>query len=776
MRDYSQIAPMLQADGRFCLYRIEARSRASPEMTKNPYKLNGTRADPGNRSHYGTFANAVAEYEHGGYDGITIGCFSPFKLIDVDDCIVDGKLDERGQDIVDTLDSYTELSPSGTGVHIFVLAENLQFDKKRYYINNRSTHVEVYDPMVTKKFLTMTGECIHGSDVMERTEELRIVLEKYMLRPAADRLVPKVDAPGSFLSDESVISKMIASAQGTKAKALMDGRIPDGKSASEADMAYAEILAFWCGGDLVQMDRLFRQSRLMRDKWDRPQSGSTYGMLTLEKAVRSCTAFYTPVITNPAEDFNDVLQKLEELAPLDNPRYRGGDIGYGRLFADVFKDIARFVPERKKWYVYDGKRWIADIASLAIMELGKDLADSLLIYAASIQDEDRRKSFLDSSKRWQQRRFRETYIKDAQSVYPIPMERFDADPFLFNCANVTIDLNTGSAREHSPKDYITMLSPAEYDPHAHSDRFLQFIDEVTSNDADKAKFLQKCLGYGLSGITWYECMFLVYGETTRNGKGTLMESVLRLMGDYGKAVRPETITQKRNQDSQGPSEDIASLAGIRFANISEPRRGLVLDSALVKTMTGSDTVRARFLHENSFDFKPQHKLYINTNYLPVITDMTVFESNRVFIIPFNRHFEEWEQDRRLKTEFQKPEVQSAILNWLMEGFRMLQTEGFTKPEAVSQAIQDYRHESDKVAQFAEERLIADKGSEVRTALAYTEYRRWCEENGCYSENARNFNLELRKFGEVIRRRPKDGGEKTTLLIGYRLKDDFLQTS
>ena len=160
------------------------------------------------------------------------------------------------------------------------------------------------------------------------------------------------------------------------------------------------------------------------------------------------------------------------------------------------------------------------------------------------------------------------------------------------------------------------------------------------------------------------------------------------------------------------------MAGVRFANISEPSRGLVLNAAQVKSMTGSDTQNARFLNENSFDFEPQHKLYINTNYLPVITDMTVFSSNRVFVIPFDRHFEEWEQDRTLKQDFKKPEVQSAILNWLIAGYRMLRQEGFRKPKAVEDAINSYKHDSDKIAQFAEELLEADPNGEVRTGILY----------------------------------------------------------
>lgn len=259
---------------------------------KIPYRTNGKRADATNPQHYSSFAETVDAFSKGGYAGIGIGCFEPLRLVDVDDCITNGTLDERGQDIVDTLDSYTELSPSGNGIHIFILAEGFAYDSESYYINNRNTHVEVYSPDVTGKFLTLTGKAIHGTDVCERSSQLQVVLDRYMRRPDADVTVQAVTAPGRYLSDESVYTKASKSKQAEKFTALWNGEIPDGKSPSEADMALAEILAFWCGGDTEQMDRLFRRSGLMRDKWDRVQSGSTYGMITLTKAVKKCTALY----------------------------------------------------------------------------------------------------------------------------------------------------------------------------------------------------------------------------------------------------------------------------------------------------------------------------------------------------------------------------------------------------------------------------------------------------------------------------------------------------
>jgi len=231
--------------------------------------------------------------------------------------------------------------------------------------------------------------------------------------------------------------------------------------------------------------------------------------------------------------------------------------------------------------------------------------------------------------------------------------------------------------------------------------------------------------------------------------------------------------QKSNQNSHSPSEDIARLAGIRFANISEPDKGIRLSGGQLKNMTGNDTLNARFLNENSFDFKPTFKMYINTNYLPVITDMTLFGSGRIVIVPFNRHFSDTEQDKGLKEEFRRPVVQSAILNWLIEGYRLLDSEGFNMPSCVADAVASYYHDSNKSVQFMEDILIADAGSEVRTSAVYDAYRTWCYENGCYAESSRNFLAELRKYCDVRRKRPQAGGEKTTLLIGYKLRNTML---
>lgn len=761
---YEKLPERLKRNGRFCLWKYEERNG---RMTKVPYQISGSRANSADKSTFSDFRMVVCALD--GYDGIGMGAFDQFCMIDIDHCILGGKLTQLAEDVVKRMDSYTEISPSGTGIRIVCKASSLSYDTGRYYIHNQKLGLEIYAAGVTKKFCTLTGNAIRNCDVEERSLQLQEILETYMLRPVPKKRHSLQEVPGSYLSDESVVRLASASRQGEKFKSLWHGEILEGKSHSDADMALASILAFWCGGDVAQMDRLFRQSGLMRGKWDRVQSGSTYGALTLEKAVAQALDFYKPYARASAEDdFNEVLQKLSDLRVSDNPRYPWNDNGSGRLFADVYRKIARYVPERKKWFVYDGTRWLPDIGGLKTMEFAKSLADSLVRYALTISDERTRKAYLEYTAKWQSRNYRNIYISDAQSVYPVDMAAFDNNPYLLNCKNGTLDLQKMEFRTHSPEDMLTKITNVAYAPEAVSSRFLRFVEEIMSGDREKASFLQKALGYGLTGDTSHECMFILHGATTRNGKGTLMESVLSVMGNYGLSVRPETIAAKPNASSQNPSEDIARLAGVRFANISEPRRGLVLNEAQIKSMTGNDTLNARFLHENSFDFKPQFKLYINTNYLPVINDMTLFTSGRVVIIPFDRHFEAEEQDKGLKAEFSRPEVQSAILNWLVTGYQKLREEGLSQPRSVREATSAYEHDSDKIRLFAEDCLEACDGAETKTSAIYLEYQNWCRNNGCFPENNRNFKQALLTIGGIVRKRPKAGGEKTTLLIGYKL--------
>lgn len=469
------------------------------------------------------------------------------------------------------------------------------------------------------------------------------------------------------------------------------------------------------------------------------------------------------------------LNRLRALRPWQDERYSNSDIGNGYLFADFYKNTARFVGERKCWFVYDGRAWRADVGGLQAMEKCKELASLLFLLTAEITDSTLRDVCLKRAARWHNRGVRETILKDASGVYSLRTADFDRDPYLLNCQNGTLNLHTGAFREHRAEDFLSLVSGVSYDPNARCSRWERFMTEIMQSPTDidsaqKMRYLQKAFGYALTGNTRHECLFILCGATTRNGKGTAMETFLRIMGDYGKTARPETIGARFQQSSNAPSEDVARLNGARFVNISEPDKKLTLSAALVKSLTGNDTITARFLHENSFEYRPQFKMFINTNYLPQITDLTLFTSGRIKIIPFERHFEEYEQDKGLKELFAKPENLSGILNWCIEGLRLLDIEGFDEPEIVRQATKDYAHNSDKMALFMEECLLEESGAMCRTSLLYATYSQWCEENGFHAENVRNFRSLLAGYGQIDRRRPSPHEEKTTVLLGYRLRD------
>jgi len=762
---FEKIPQFLKDNGQFCCWQYELRDG---DKTKVPYtpgtKRKANVKIPATFTAFETAASAT------GYEGIGIRVHGRIVGIDLDHCIVDGKLLPWAQEIVDIFGAtYIEISPSGTGIRIFCLLPNgFIYDTQTYYI--KKGDVEVYIPGHTNRFLTVTGNAITEADVVETAAALLWLLDTYMRRPTPP--TPAVAVPNeSCLSDEEVIAKASAAKNGEKFRRLWDGDITGYTSQSEADAALVATLAFWCSGDKAQMDRLFRQSGLMREKWDTLRGADTYGNISIGKAVARMTDYYKPIVTcTAAEDFG--LERLKELDPMDGRKYPWNDIGAGRIFADFYQDRLRYVPERKVWFYYDNGIWQPDTGNLRAMLYCMDLANLMYAFALEIKDEDKRKAYIKYSSRWQNHSNRVNILKDAQVHHPISYGSFDADIYIFNCRNGTLHIDTGEFTEHRSTDLLTKISPVVYDPTAYSERFATYIDEIMSGDADRAKFLQKILGYGLTGDTRHECMTILYGVTTRNGKGTLCESVLKVLGDYGCASRPETIAMKSYTNGSQPSEDVARLAGVRFVNIPEPGKGMVLDAAKVKAMTGNDTLNARFLHENSFDFQPQFKIYVNTNFLPVINDMTLFSSDRIIIIPFDRHFDEQSRDTTLKRRFAEEGVQSAILNWLLEGYRLLQKEGLYLPQSVKAATDRYQHDSDKMVLFFEDNLVEDAAAEEPTSKVYARYKGWCQENGCYPESMKNFKQGLQAFAQVVRKRPKYGGEKTTILIGYRLFTEF----
>ncbi len=456
---------------------------------------------------------------------------------------------------------------------------------------------------------------------------------------------------------------------------------------------------------------------------------------------------------------NESMELLRMLRPWQGDRYTRTDAGNAYLFADFFADRARYMKDRGCWCVYDGRAWRMDPSGLETRALCKALLQLLSLYASTLTDLGTLEMARKQLGVWQSHAGRARIVADAQDVYPMTMDMLDSNPMYLNCQNGTLDLETGILHPHHPGDLQGRVCAADYLPGVRCERWESFVEEVMrksmgqlslSQEEDvrnKVRWIQRMLGYALTGDTRLECMFMLYGATTRNGKSTMMETMLRLMGDYGAAIQPETLAARSDmRAAAGPTEDLARLAGVRFVSASEPDRRMRLSASLVKTLTGNDTITARCLYQSSFQYRPQFKLFLNTNHLPSVGDQTLFESGRVHLVPFERHFEPHEQDRSLKQFFAYPLCLSGILNWCLEGLRELRHSGFTlgdPPESARRMLAAYRDECDHVGRFIRERLSPCEGSAVKSNDVYKAYLAWCAENGAEKESSISFARQLR---------------------------------
>lgn len=276
-------------------------------------------------------------------------------------------------------------------------------------------------------------------------------------------------------------------------------------------------------------------------------------------------------------------------------------------------------------------------------------------------------------------------------------------------------------------------------------------------------------GRFLTGDTSEEEFYIFFGATTRNGKSTITELLLYLLGDYATTISPESLAIKANKDSRTASPDIAKLAGTRLVVASEPPRRMLFDSSLVKTLTGRDSISARFLHENEFQFKPKFKLILNSNYLPVINDKTVFSSNRVKVIPFERHFAEKEQNKHLKEQLQQ-EI-DGILNWCIEGLYMYRKEGLEPPEAVRTATHEYSEDSDKTGKFISECLVRSERN-LAAKDVYEKYSQWCNDCGLGIDGRTSFYEELKTKNLLSKTGTVAGKTVKNVIKGYSFVDEI----
>lgn len=675
---------------------------------------------------------------------------------DLDHCLDDkGQLTDLAADVVSTVDSYTEYSPSGTVLHV-LFSGSIPPGRNK----NKDGSLEAY---CTGRFFTVTGD--GSGELNERTEQAAEIFQKYMAVAPAPLATPRAEPHDLPLSEwgDGLPDRMFKAKNGTAIRRLWDGDTSAyGEDSSRADSAMVMHIAFYAK-DERRIDELFRQSGLMRPKWDEKHGVQTYGQLTIAKALAAqrdtavsrtfggLSRNYVVHMDRPSDGDNDPPQDgVVVINPLhDEQKYGWNDIGTGALFADTYKNVARYVPQAESWYVYECGVWKLDSGGLRVSEMAKVLVRYMAGCAGDIADDDKRVQYMKFIAKMGSNRARGAMLESARSIYAIQISEFDKDPHLFNCQNGTFDLRTFKLRSHNPADFLSKMANVDYVPSAKCERWEQFMGEIMEHDIEKAQYLQTAIGYAVTGLQNQKCFFILHGQKTNNGKSTFMDAVMHIMGDYAKAAQADVITSKQfARDSSAPSEDIARLWGSRLVSMAEPDKSARLNVGLIKQMTGNDPLTARFLRQNSFQFVPEFKIFLHANDLPQTTDDTVFSSGRVKVIQFNREFKPEEQDRTLAAAFQKPENAAGILNWMLEGARQFLCTGLRDPVTVQTAVAAYRAESDVVGDFVSTCMKPRMGENVLVSKVYDKYKSWCFQCGYQAMGLKNLTRELRRKLEI----------------------------
>lgn len=450
---------------------------------------------------------------------------------------------------------------------------------------------------------------------------------------------------------------------------------------------------------------------------------------------------------------------FDDARPADTTRkFKNTDYGNAERLVTTRGDDILFCHVWKKWLHWDGTRWVID-ESGEIVRLAKATVRSIYREAATIEDEGSRKATAKWAWESEKAPRIEAMIKLTQSEPDISVrpEQLDSDRWLMNCANGTIDLATGDLRPHRRDDLITKFAPVACDPLARCPRWKRFLQEVFEPHPDLIDFIQRAVGYSLTGDTREECLFLLWG-TGRNGKGTLIKTLASMLGDYAGTADFSAFVQRRN--NHGPRDDIAIMKGKRFISSQESREGAALAESLIKWVTGGDRVRARRLYENSYEWDPTHKIWLATNHKPVIRGADPAIWSRIKLIPFGISFE-GREDKTLKLALL--DELPGILAWAIEGCLEWQRQGLNFPPTIIEATGDYRHESDQIARFVEECCVVGEFAQVKARQLYKAYRDWAEEMGEQTLSETAFGLR------ITGRFRKDHKETGSVYLGVGLR-------
>jgi putative DNA primase/helicase len=417
------------------------------------------------------------------------------------------------------------------------------------------------------------------------------------------------------------------------------------------------------------------------------------------------------------------------------------DLGNARRLVRRHGQDLRYCHPWEKWMIWDGLRWVKD-ASGEIGRRTKDTVAAMYAEASELSDDRERQELAKHAMRSESDSRLRAMVHQAKDEPGIPVmpEDFDPDPWLLNVENGILDLRTGGLLPHTREAMMSKALPVSYDPQAACPLWLTFLDRIMKGNERLISYLQRITGYALTGDTSEQCLFMFYG-TGANGKSTFLQTLKEMFGDYGCQA---DFTTFLHSDQDKVRNDIAELMGRRFVAAIEADAGRRLAEVLVKQITGGDTVKARFLFREFFEFKPAFKVFLAANSKPTIRGQDYAIWRRIRLVPFEVTIPEAEKDKNLGAKLLKE--LPGILAWAVEGCKDWQAGGLADPSEVLNATQSYREEMDILAAFVAECCALSKTAETTTKALYGKYLEWCGENTEKPLSKNAFSTRLKEKG------------------------------
>ena len=651
-----------------------------------------------------------------------------------------------------TSDTYMEVSQSGKGIHAI-------FKGKIPGKRRRKANYEMYE---SGRFFALTGNTIGPNKIQSLNQtEMKKLYEFLFGKDKIVNISSFQDQPINDLSVSEIINRMLTSAKGQRDKLFMQGgweRLYT--SHSEADLAFANDLAFWTGKNFQKMDTIFRNSSLMRDKWDQKRGATTYGIATLNKAINDTVNTFN---SRDAEaenvyGFNKVSESKKKVPPRS-----WDDMGMAQRFLDQLPHSFLYSMTDKMWYAYNGSYWEQDNQGLiekAADEVINNLKNESLVIQDDADKDKVQKAWQKFIKGERSRSSKVNMINEIKHLVPVLHSQWDKEKMMLNTPSGYIDLTNGTLHDHDYKKMFTQETGVDYTEKIDCPLWIEFLNQTFQNDQELIHFIQKIVGYSLTGSNAEQVMFILFGNG-RNGKSVLLNIIKYISGSYAKTMNATTIMQKHNNSGQGPTSDIARLEGARLVVSSEANEGDRIDESLIKQMTGGDTLVARYSYGRDFEFDPVFKLWMATNHMPKIygTDEGIWR--RLIIIPFTHTVKKENIDKNLEDKLKAESM--GILKWAIDGAMMWQREGLNPPEVIKQASQDYREEMDVIEAFISESCVVGDGFKVKASELFDAYKKWADETNNWE------GMSNTKFGMEISKRFKKRRSNGAYYLGLDLK-------